>query len=435
MDNSQNPNVNNEMNTASNGGVSPVENTSAPQGAEEQVSFNIGGVEVSTPTAAVQNPAPVQAQPVQAAPAQSVQAAPTQVAQSAQPQVENPTPAPAVAQAPATEQTASTESPFFTPVSVQPEVSASPVLPEPAAPVESVQSQPVQTAPTTSPQEVQAQGTENTVNQSELEVIQTAPKNRASNAVLIIFLILLIAFVLNIDTIISMYDQYKDSKNIVNPANKNTNNLTDGYILINENTSSIRLKDIKFYNFRKSQGKGITFSYEALAKYDNPSSLEIYVEIYNSEKEILYKELFNPNQKIEKDTVRTYTLNVDDDIFNNAFYALVKIYTEEEKQSTKTLTCTLDNENQTSKNTYIFVNDGLSSYEVSKSVKGEDEEALQKEYDDIKESNTTAIYENKTLTYKIDLNNENADIVTLYDKGTTLKTIKDKETLKEWNCE
>ena len=164
-------------------------------------------------------------------------------------------------------------------------------------------------------------------------------------------------------------------------------------------------------------------------------SLEIYVEIYNSEKEILYKELFNPNQKIEKDTVRTYTLNVDDDIFNNAFYALVKIYTEEEKQSTKTLTCTLDNENQTSKNTYIFVNDGLSSYEVSKSVKGEDEEALQKEYDDIKESNTTAIYENKTLTYKIDLNNENADIVTLYDKGTTLKTIKDKETLKEWNCE
>ena len=143
----------------------------------------------------------------------------------------------------------------------------------------------------------------------------------------------------------------------------------------------------------------------------------------------------NPNQKIEKDTVRTYTLNVDDDIFNNAFYALVKIYTEEEKQSTKTLTCTLDNENQTSKNTYIFVNDGLSSYEVSKSVKGEDEEALQKEYDDIKESNTTAIYENKTLTYKIDLNNENADIVTLYDKGTTLKTIKDKETLKEWNCE
>ena len=93
------------------------------------------------------------------------------------------------------------------------------------------------------------------------------------------------------------------------------------------------------------------------------------------------------------------------------------------------------NKKQTSKNTYIFVNDGLSSYEVSKSVKGEDEEALQKEYDDIKESNTTAIYENKTLTYKIDLNNENADIVTLYAKGTTLKTIKDKETLKEWNCE
>ena len=61
MDNSQNPNVNNEMNTASNSGVSPVENTSVPQGAEEQVSFNIGGVEVSTPTAAVQNPAPVQA--------------------------------------------------------------------------------------------------------------------------------------------------------------------------------------------------------------------------------------------------------------------------------------------------------------------------------------------------------------------------------------
>ena len=35
--------------------------------------------------------------------------------------------------------------------------------------------------------------------------------------------------------------------------------------------------------FRKSIGKGVTFSYEVLANYSDASSLEIYVEIYNPE--------------------------------------------------------------------------------------------------------------------------------------------------------
>ena len=271
--------------------------------------------------------------------------------------------------------------------------------------------------------------------QSGVEVIETASKTKAGNAVLIIFLILLIIFVFNIDFVIKMIDQYKVSKNPGSAANKTTNNLTDGYILIDDNTSSIKLKDIKFYNFRKSIGKGVTFSYEALANYSDATSLEIYLEVYNSERELLYKELFDPKQKIEKDTVRSYIMDVDDIIYNNAFYALVKIYSESEKKVVASLTCTLDDGKYTYKNEYSFLGNGLSEYVVTKTSKKANDSDLQKEYDDLKKSVSNATLEKNTLKYTVDLNKENGEYVEIYEKDATLKFVKEKETLKEWKCE
>lgn len=470
MDNNQNPNVSsNEMNTASDGVVSPAVTPNTPQNNIEQVSFNIGGVEVSTPTVQTVEPTPMPAQNVAPIaptpmPAQNVTSVgPTQMSESqvvVQPTVESTpvinsnitsmptqnvapiastpvsTPVVSAEVTPSVTQSVSNEavtptvedSPFFTPESVQPTVETPAVLPT-STPVPEV------TQETVVSQQPVEQEDPTPNNQSEVEVIQTAPKNKASNAVLFIILILLIVFVINIDTVISMYEQYTSTKTISNPTNKNTDNLIDGFILINENTSSIKISNIKFYNFKKSQGKGITFSYEALAKYDDVKTLGIYIEIYNSEKEIIYKELFDPNQKVEKDTVRIYTMDVEDYVYNNAFYALVKIYTDIETKLTSTLTCTIDDENKSFKNTYYFTNNGLTSYDVSKVIKDENNNSLENEYNELKDINTTAIFENNTLTYKVDLNAVNSEFIPLYDSDTTIKVIKDKETLKEWKCE
>lgn len=342
----------------------------------------------------------------------------------------------------------SEDSPFFTPVSIQPDFQENPVLPDMAQSNPEVennsetmesngQDMPIQeeiheseVSPT-----VVVPENEKVESQSGVEVIETASKTKAGNAVLIIFLILLILFVFNIDFVIKMIDQYKVSKNPGSAANKTTNNLKDGYILIDDNTSSIKLKDIKFYNFRKSIGKGVTFSYEALANYSDATSLEIYLEVYNSERELLYKELFDPKQKIEKDTVRSYIMDVDDIIYNNAFYALVKIYSESEKKVVASLTCTLDDGKYTYKNEYSFLGNGLSEYVVTKTSKKANDSGLQKEYDDLKKSVSNATLEKNTLKYKVDLNKENGEYVEIYEKDVTLKFVKEKETLKEWKCE
>ena len=431
MNDNQNPNVNN------NGGTTvqtPNQNVTPNA---SQVTFTIGSEQVTTPSAPAATPMPASlpqtpvATPMPASqgmPVATPVTAPQQVVQTQSP----------VQATPVQAQTTS-ESPFFTPESVQPEMQVSPELPpitpaSPAQPVATNQT-PANAGQTT--QAVQVDASSNNVQASDLEVIQTAPKSKASNVVLIIFLILLILFVMNIDTVITMYDQYKSGKNpIENPINNNTNNLTDGFILINENTSSIKQKDIKFYNFRQTQGKGITFSYEVLANIEDAKTLDIYVEIYNSDKEIIYKELFNPEQKLEKDTVRTYVMDVEEDIYSSAFYALVKSYTEEEKQKTSSLTCTFEDNNYSYKQTYNFVNNGLSSYNIEKTTKKVDEEdtKLLAEYDELKETHNATL-EAGTLKYTVDLNQDNGDLVVLFDKDTTSRIINNKLTSKEWKCE
>lgn len=420
MNDNQNTNLNNSTTT---GGVAQTAATTTAQPAQPQVAISIGSEQVSAPTAQpmpAPNPAPVQAQPMPAQPAPVAPATPV-AATPVQP-------------------AAPAESPFFTPESVQPDTQVSPELPPitPAAPVASVvtaQPAPVQAQPQVAQEQPAPEQPVASTNANEPEVIQTAPKSKASNIILIIFVILLIVFVFNIDTVITMYDQYKNGMNPSSPINNNTNNLTDGLILIDDNTSSIRVNDIKFYNFRKSIGKGITFSYEVLAKADDAKELGIYIELYNSEKEIIYKTLFNPSQKLEKDTVRTYTIEVEDDIYDKAFYALAKVYTEEDQAKTLSLTCKLEDNNYSYKNTFNFVNNGLSTYSVEKTFKTEDaQKKLETEFEELKEKNN-AVLEDGTLKYTVNLDNDNGDLVLLFEKDTTLKIIKDNLTSKEWNCE
>lgn len=314
--------------------------------------------------------------------------------------------------------------------SVQPQTLAAPtVQPTPATPMPEMPAMPEVAPMEAAPMEEQ--------------VISTH-KKKTSNLIMYILVIILILFVVFIDPIKEFItDKIIDFK----PNNPNTSeNLISGFLKLEEKSGYIKVNNIKYYNVKKSNETNIILNYEP---YKNSSNIEkegIYIELYNADKEILSKTLFNPS-KIEKNVVRTFTFEVTNDVYTDAFYALVKTYTDEELKSTKTLTCkyTVNNYNITLNyvNTYEFINNSLTKYNVNKtfSYKEDNTESnkykneLKSEYLNINDFNIKSEYNDTSLKYSIDLSNEIKDFRPLYKKDTIITIVKNKEELKKWKCE
>ena len=183
----------------------------------------------------------------------------------------------------------------------------------------------------------------------------------------------------------------------------------------------------------------IILNYESSNKYSASKDLNIYIELYNSDKELIYRKLFD-NGLIEKDTVRIYSLDVPSDVYQDAYYALAKKYTGSETD-TKTMVCkyneTISNQELNYSIVYTFKNDGLVSYIVNKKINNYDENSLayktlEKEFNSI---TSGATFENGSLNYTINLDSISEDFKPLYEKDTLMTTIKNKEKLKKWECE
>ena len=86
------------------------------------------------------------------------------------------------------------------------------------------------------------------------------------------------------------------------------------------------------------------------------------------------------------------------------------------------------------KDKFIFTNNGLTSYEIEKTSKIEDDTAIQKEFVSLSDVNN-ATYDDHVLRYSVDLSADNGDLVLLFEKDTALVWVKNKLTSKEWNCE
>ena len=284
--------------------------------------------------------------------------------------------------------------------------------------------------------------------------INTTTK-KTNNAIIFILIVILALVSYFINDIANFYQEKlfplfnnNDKNNDNNTSNNDSGfNLVDGYIKIGEPSSYINLKDIKFYNFRKNDsGKYISFNYLSSVKYSDIKDEEIYLELYDSNKEILYKELFNSESVIDKDSVSTYKININESEYNNVSYALVKIYSDSEKKSTSKLVCTykVNNEfiNLEYTNTYEFTNNSLTKYSVNKEYeKLQDnaiilstQEEIKKEYMNITKYNITSKYNDVSLKYSIDLSNYPKDFNPLYEKDTIITIVKNKEKLKGWEC-
>ncbi len=277
--------------------------------------------------------------------------------------------------------------------------------------------------------------------------VNTNKSKSGGNVLFFIIVIILLLSVFFIDDIVDLLtsDNYQYLNGIT--PDKTSNNLLDGFIKIGENDSFMKLEKIKFYDFKKTTTDTISFSYVSDKSVSKPESLEIYIEIYNSDKELIYKELFNPQSKIENSVVTQYNILVTDDIYSKAFYSKAVTYTKEELNSTKTMICTYkisnNNIDLVYSHTYNFTNNNLKSYYVSLSYTNDNTNAesekykaeIASEYASINELGISNEYKENLLKYSIDLTNYPENYQPLFELNTLPTAINNKETLKKWTCE
>ncbi len=282
----------------------------------------------------------------------------------------------------------------------------------------------------------------------EQVVLDNSQKKSGSNFILIVIVLLLVVALMYAEEIMQFVETNIIATNPTGVDDGNGDNLIDGFILLDDVTGSIKVNSIKFYNFKKNNEKfSIGLNYESDVEYDDVSKENLYIEIYDSNKVLLYKHLFDVKEKISRNIVRTYSVELDADVYESAFYALVKTYSDAELSKITNLTCKYraSNEgyNELYKHIFTFKNDMLINYSVDRKVEVSATSTsstvainnIKQEYDALVNANLPATYTEGNLVYSIDLENLNADYIPLYKKGTSMLSVKNKEVFKKWECE
>ena len=227
---------------------------------------------------------------------------------------------------------------------------------------------------------------------------------------------------MNVDTIVKYYDNFIASGSLTS-NNNSSDNLTNGFIQIGEQTSSKKEQGITFKNFKKQDGI-VTFNYEALS---STKPKNIYIELYDASKNLLYTEIFSVTS-VEKDSLAQYSVKVPSDVYDTVSYANVKTINA---TIPSTLTCKKSDDDYDYKNVYNFNSDSLASYEVTKVERSENAN-LQTEFDNLDKS-LNATYQDKILKYSVDL--ETTTTKVLFQKGLSSYAIKNNQEAIDWKCE
>lgn len=275
-------------------------------------------------------------------------------------------------------------------------------------------------------------------------------KSKTSNLIIVIILLVIAVCIYFMDDIMSFFTTTFIPAIKNNTKEEDTSgNLIDGYIKLGDSSSFMKMGGIKFYNFTTSEQNKIIFSYITDKKLDSTGSLGYYIVLYNKDKEITYKELFNVNNSVEKEEVNQYKISIDADVYQDSKYGKVIKYSDEELQKKYKITCTYTRDEEDGKiklkyeNIYSFENDLLVSYSITKDYTLPEEETetskkykaeLDNENEKISGVGIKTDYKDNKLFYNINLNKLPDGFIPLY-KGTSTKTmIIKKENLKKWEC-
>ena len=281
---------------------------------------------------------------------------------------------------------------------------------------------------------------------SNQAVINTQ-KSKTSNTIIVVLLIIMAVCVFFIDDILGYFNTNFAPSIKDNKEEELSNNLIDGYIKLGDPVSYMKTGGIKFYNFSLSETNKVILSFLSDKKLDETSSLGYYIVLYNSEKEITYKELFSIPKKIEANEVSQYKISLDVDVYEDSKYAKIIKYTDEELAKKYKIVCSYNIENNDIKlnyqNTYAFENDLLVSYTIVKDYslpdsETEDSKKYKNELDNenakITEVGIKTEYNNNKLTYSVNMNKIPEGFVPLYKNTATKTMIIKKEKLKKWEC-
>lgn len=281
---------------------------------------------------------------------------------------------------------------------------------------------------------------------SNQAVINTQ-KSKTSNTIIIVLLIIMAGCVFFIDDILGFFNTNFAPSIKDNKEEELSNNLIDGYIKLGDPVAYMKTGGIKFYNFSLSETNKVILSFLSDKKLDETSSLGYYIVLYNSEKEITYKELFSIPQKVEANEVSQYKISLDVDVYEDSKYAKIIKYTDEELARKYKIVCSYNIENNDIKlnyqNTYAFENDLLVSYTIVKDYslpdnETEDSKKYKNELDNenakITEVGIKTEYNNNKLTYSVNMNKIPEGFVPLYKNTATKTMIIKKEKLKKWEC-
>lgn len=155
------------------------------------------------------------------------------------------------------------------------------------------------------------------------QTVVNTQKKKGSNIIIFVVIILIIAFVYFIDDVLAYFNQ-NFTPVVETTVKENAEyNLVDGYIKINETNSYKKIKGVKFDNVRKGSENAIFLTYVSDRNYSNSSILNLEIELYNENKELIYNETFKVNGSIEAGTTRQYKITLDEEKYNSAFYALI----------------------------------------------------------------------------------------------------------------
>ena len=180
--------------------------------------------------------------------------------------------------------------------------------------------------------------------------------------------------------------------------------------------------------------------------------MNIYIELYNSNKSIIYRQKFESDEKLERRVQGTINFSVNEMIYKEAYYAKITIIKEDDfKGHEEKLICTqntqIDEKVVESKITYEFGKKGLISYVVNKIVKIDPTDTIEettnkgyfdKEAEIISKTNTKdLVFDDISIEYRIDIQNlelGKSDYQLLYNLGTVKRQVKLGEESKQWSC-
>ncbi|MGM9874457.1 MAG: hypothetical protein ACI32H_00870 [Bacilli bacterium] len=281
---------------------------------------------------------------------------------------------------------------------------------------------------------------------SDQAVINTQ-KSKTSNTIIIVLLIIMAGCVFFIDDILGYFNTNFAPSIKDNKEEELSNNLIDGYIKLGDPVAYMKTGGIKFYNFSLRETNKVILSFLSDKKLDETASLGYYIVLYNSEKEITYKELFSIPKKVEANEVSQYKISLDVDVYEDSKYAKIIKYTDEELAKKYKIVCSYNIENNDIKlnyqNTYAFENDLLVSYTIVKDYSLPDSETEDSKKYKIELDNENAKitgvgikteYSDNKLTYSVNMNKLPEGFVPLYKNTATKTMIIKKEKLKKWEC-